>query len=112
MDSTLARSLFAKSCKGCERFVTNFFDDEKRLHRHYVGSRVGVTGADNVRNDHRQRANQVVDVTATQRKGVLVNASGSAVAHEPAVPHIAFRGWLIWRGQSWAIVDWKRVIFK
>jgi hypothetical protein len=112
MDSTLARSLFAKSCTGCARFVANFFDHERNLGRHYVGSRAQPTRAESVHNNRHDGATQSVDVTLTQQKGKLVDAAGRVVVREPAVARAVFRGWLAWRDGRWQIVDWKRVVFK
>lgn len=106
MDSTLAKSLYAKSCKGCARFVMSEFESEQHANQHYVGARSFVTGAQSVVNDHHNGANAVVDVTVSQAKGHLVASNHDVVRKVPAA-HGDFRGWLGWRGGRWVIVDWK-----
>ncbi len=112
MDATLATSLFSDTCRGCARFVKTFFDDEVQLGRHYIGSRTVVTGAESVRSDHHFGSSQVVDTTVTQEKGTLVDSAGKVIEREPAVREAVFRSWLVWSHAHWAIVDWKRVVFK
>jgi hypothetical protein len=107
MDSTLAKSLYAKSCNGCERFMRVIFDSQRAKGRHYEGSRLTATGAQSMPNDHHFGAAALVDVMIFQAKGALTDARGHLVEKEPVVRHATFRGWLGWRARHWAIVDWK-----
>jgi hypothetical protein len=112
MDSTLAKSVFAKSCTDCLRFVTNFFGKQVALGHHYAGSRLYISATRPIPNDKHYRADVVVDITVNQLPGRLLTTAGDLVRVEPAVPNVVFRTWLDWLDGRWTISEWKREIVK
>ncbi|HZC71511.1 MAG TPA: DUF6318 family protein, partial [Jatrophihabitans sp.] len=111
MDSTLAKSLFAPSCRGCARFAS-IIDSAREEGDHFTGGRISISRYELADNDRRMRAARAVDVTYAQQAVEQVAADGSVDARAPALTHLVRRVWLRWNSPGWTVVETLKVVHR
>lgn len=105
-DSTLAKTLFAPSCKGCKNFVRKILDAPRARHEHFMGGRLHILSTRVVKANRSSGA--VVDVVVNQSRLKLVTSTGRVVQTTSPTRRALFRTWLTWQAGSWAVSDWKQ----
>lgn len=110
-DSTLARSAYAPSCAGCERFMKQF-DGARSKGVHFRGGRMQLIGSALQPNDHHLGSTAVVDVTLSAQALEAIDRTGKVVESDPAVSRMTDRVWARWANGRWTVVDWKHVQYK
>jgi hypothetical protein len=110
-DSSLARTAYAPTCDGCERFM-KIFDGARTDGVHFRGGRISFVASTIQPNDHHNGATAISDITVSIQALQAVDGSGRIVESDPAVPHATDRVWMQWTGKRWIVVDWKHVVQK